>query len=56
VAGALRPGGALRVAVLVLVEATYVAVVPRKPREERGPETERSPTGAAVVSPEGASR
>jgi hypothetical protein len=55
-AGTGRSGRTLRVAALVLAEATYVVVAPRKPMGKRGPETERSPADAAVVSPEGASR
>jgi hypothetical protein len=55
-ARAWQPGRALRIAVLVLVEATYATVAPRRPRGERDPETESSPAGAAIVSPEGASR
>jgi hypothetical protein len=55
-AGVWRPGRALRVAVLVPAEATYAAVAPRSPMGKRGPKTERTPAGAAVVSPEGASR
>jgi hypothetical protein len=54
--GTWRSGRALRVAALVLAEATYVVIAPRRPMGKRGPETERSPAGAAVVSPEGASR
>jgi hypothetical protein len=49
-----RPGGTLRSVVLAL--ATYAAVAPRRPIGKRGPETERSPAGAAAVSPVGASR
>jgi hypothetical protein len=55
-AGTWRPRRILHVAVLALAEATYAVVAPRKPMGKRGPETERSPTGAAVVSLEGASR
>jgi hypothetical protein len=51
-----RPGGTLRIVALALAEATYAVVVPRRPMGKRGPETERSPTGAAVVSPVSASR
>jgi hypothetical protein len=40
----------------VLAEATYAIVAPRRPMGKRGPETERSPVGAAVVSPVVASR
>jgi hypothetical protein len=43
----------LRIVVLAL--ATYAAVAPRSPIGKRGPETERSPAGAAAVSPVGAS-
>jgi hypothetical protein len=45
-----RIGGALRAAALVFAEATYAVVAPRRPRGNRGLETERSPVGAAVVS------
>jgi hypothetical protein len=55
-AGIWRPGRTLRVAVLVLAEVTYAIVAPRKPMGKRGPETERSPAGAAVISLEGVSR
>jgi hypothetical protein len=55
-AGTWRPGRTLCVAALVLAEVMYAVVAPRKPMGKRGPETERSPAGAAVVSPEGASR
>jgi hypothetical protein len=51
-----RPGGTLRIAALVLAEATYAVVAPRRLIGKRGPETERSPAGAAVVSPVSASR
>jgi hypothetical protein len=46
-----RPGGTLRsvVLALALALATHAAVAPR------GPETERSTTGAAAVSPVSAS-
>jgi hypothetical protein len=54
VARTWRPGQALRTAALVLAEATYAVVALRRPIGKRGPETERSPAGAAVVSPEGA--
>jgi hypothetical protein len=46
-----RAGGALRAAAPVLAEAAYAVVAPRKPSGNRGPEIERSPVGAAVVSP-----
>jgi hypothetical protein len=46
-------GQALRTTTSVLAEATYAVVALRRPTGKRGPETERSPTGAAVVSPEG---
>jgi hypothetical protein len=39
----------------VLAEATYAVVAPRRPMGKRGPETERSPVGAVVVSPVSAS-
>jgi hypothetical protein len=55
-AGAWRAGRALRAAASVLVEATYAVIAPRKARGNRGPETERSPVGVAVVSPVSASR
>jgi hypothetical protein len=45
-----RAGGALRAAAPVLAEVTYAVFAPRRPRGNRGPETERSPVGAAVVS------
>jgi hypothetical protein len=51
-----RPGGTLRIVVLALALATYAAVAPRRPIGKCGPETERSPVGAAVVSPVSASR
>jgi hypothetical protein len=54
-AGTRRPGRTLRVAGSVLAEAMYDVVEPRSSRGNRGPETERSPVGAAVVSPVGAS-
>jgi hypothetical protein len=54
-AGAWRPGRTLRVAASVLAEVTYAVVAPRRLRGNHGPETERSPIGAAVVSPVGAS-
>jgi hypothetical protein len=54
-AGTWWLGRALRVAAWVLAEATYTVVVPRRPMGNRGPETERSPVGAVVVSPVGAS-
>ncbi len=54
--GVWRPGRALRVAVLVPAEATYAAVASRSPMGKRGPETGRTPAGAAVVLPEGVSR
>jgi hypothetical protein len=54
--GTWRTGRALHAAALVLAEATYAVVAPRRPRGNRGPETERSPVGAAVVSPVSASR
>jgi hypothetical protein len=43
-------------AVPVLAEATYAVVAPRRPRGNRGPETDCSPVGAAVVSPVGTPR
>jgi hypothetical protein len=46
-----RLGRALRVAASVLAEVTYVVVAPCRPRGNRGPETVRSPVGAAAVSP-----
>jgi hypothetical protein len=55
-AGIWRPKRTLRVAALVLAEATYAVVAPRRPMGKRGPETVRSPAGAAVVSPVSASR
>jgi hypothetical protein len=55
-AGAWRAGRALRAAASVLAEATYAVVAQRRPRGNRGPETERSPVRAAVVSPVSASR
>jgi hypothetical protein len=45
-----------RVAASVLAEATYAIVAPRSPMGKRGPDTERSPVGAATVSPVVASR
>jgi hypothetical protein len=54
-AGTWRSGRTLRVTASVLVEATYAVVAPRRPMGKRGPETERSRVGAAVVSPVGAS-
>jgi hypothetical protein len=54
--GTWRPGRTLRVAVLVLTEATYAVAAPRRPMGKRGPETERSLAGAAIVSLEGTSR
>jgi hypothetical protein len=45
-----QPGRTLRVAASVLAEAMYVVVAPRRPMGKRGPETERSPVGVAVVS------
>jgi hypothetical protein len=50
-----RPEGTLRIAVLTLAEAVYAVVAPRRPIGTRGPETERSPAGAAVISPVSAS-
>jgi hypothetical protein len=50
-AGTWRPGRSLPVAASVLAEATYAVVVPRRLMGKRGPETERSPVGAVVVSP-----
>jgi hypothetical protein len=50
-AGAWWLGRALRVAASVLAEAAYAVVAPRRPRGNRGPETARSPVGAAAVSP-----
>jgi hypothetical protein len=50
-----RPGGTLRSVVLTLALATYATVAPRRPIGKRGPEIERSPTGAAAVSPVSAS-
>jgi hypothetical protein len=44
-AEAWRAGRALHVTASVLVEATYAVVAPRKPRGNRGPETERSLVG-----------
>jgi hypothetical protein len=44
------PGRTLRIVVLTLAEGTYAVVAPRRPIGKRGPETERSPTGVAVVS------
>jgi hypothetical protein len=41
---------------LVLAKATYAVVAPRSPIGKHGPETERSPAGAAAVSLVGASR
>jgi hypothetical protein len=41
--------------VLALALATYAAVAPHRPIGKLGPEIERSPAGAAVVSPVGAS-
>jgi hypothetical protein len=55
-AGTWQPGRALRVAALALAEATYAVVAPDKPMGKRGPETERSPAGVAVVSLVSASR
>jgi hypothetical protein len=55
-AGTWRPGRTLRVVALVVAEATYAVVAPRKPMGKRGPETMCSPVGAAVISSEGASR
>jgi hypothetical protein len=49
--GAWRLGRALRAAASVLAEATYTVVAPRRPRGDRGPETEHSPVRAVVVSP-----
>jgi hypothetical protein len=46
----------MRVGALASAEATYAIVAPRRPMGKRGPETERSPAGAAVVSPMSASR
>jgi hypothetical protein len=51
-----RPWRTLRVTASVLAEATYAVVAPRRPMGKRGPETERSPVGAVVVSPVVASR
>jgi hypothetical protein len=53
--GIWRPGRTPRVAASVLAEATYAVVVPRRPRGNRGPETECSPVRVAVVSTVGAS-
>jgi hypothetical protein len=50
-AGTWRPGRTLRVAMSVLAEVTYAVVAPRRPMGKRGPDTERSPVGAAAVSP-----
>jgi hypothetical protein len=44
-AEAWRAGRALHVTASVLVEAMYAVVAPRKPRGNRGPETERSLVG-----------
>jgi hypothetical protein len=49
--GMWRPGRTLRVTASVLAEATYAVVAPLRPMGKRGPETERSPVGAAAVSP-----
>jgi hypothetical protein len=47
-----RRGMAARTAAaLVLAEATYAVVAPRRPMGNRGPETERSPIRAVAVSP-----
>jgi hypothetical protein len=51
-----RPGGTLRIAALALAEATYAVAAPRRPIGKRGLEIERSPAGAAVVSPVSAPR
>jgi hypothetical protein len=48
--GTWRLGRTLRVVASVLAEATYAVVAPRRPMGKRGPETERSPVGAAAVS------
>jgi hypothetical protein len=48
-AGTWLPGRTLRVPASVLAEATYAVVAPRRPMGKRGPETERSPVGAAIV-------
>jgi hypothetical protein len=50
-----RPGGTLRIVVLALALAIYADVALRSPIGKRGPETERSPAGAAAVSPVSAS-
>jgi hypothetical protein len=42
-AGTWRPGRTLCAAASVLAEAMYAVVAPRRPRGNRGPETERSP-------------
>jgi hypothetical protein len=55
-AGTWRPGRTPRVTVLMLAEATYAVLAPCGLRGNNGPETERSPVGAAVVSMVGASR
>jgi hypothetical protein len=55
-AEAWQIGRAPRAAASVLEEATYVVVAPRRPMGNRGSETERSPVGAAAVSPVVASR
>jgi hypothetical protein len=46
-----RLGPDLRTVALVLAEATYAVVAPRRPRGNRGLETSRSSVGAAAVSP-----
>jgi hypothetical protein len=53
--GTWRPGQALRAAASALVEATYAVVAPRRPMGKRGPDTESSPVGAAVIPPVSAS-
>jgi hypothetical protein len=51
-----RPEGTLCSIVLALALATYAAVAPRRPIGKRGPETKRSPAGAAAVLLVSASR
>jgi hypothetical protein len=55
-AGTWRLGRALRATASVLAEATYAEVVPRRPRGNRGPETEHSSVEEIAVSAVSASR
>jgi hypothetical protein len=51
-----RPGGTLRIVVLTLALAALAVAAPRRPMRKRGPETERSPIGVAVIVLTGAPR